>query len=81
MCHDIVHRTARPDRSPDVIHVEARGGTETSCPACHEPYSYNGEQQPQRQQNSPGNTGNRQSAGTLPGRLGRTQKAERCPDT
>ena len=28
MCHDIVHPTARPDRSADVIHVEARGGAE-----------------------------------------------------
>lgn len=35
--HDIVHPAARPDRSADVIHVEARGGAETSCPAGHEP--------------------------------------------
>ena len=72
ICHDIVHPSVTTSftrlsrhRSP---HRKTRPATNRR---------YNGEQQPQRQQNSPGNTGNRQTIDTLPGRLGCTQKTER----
>lgn len=73
MCHDIVPHKTRCDQSTAADQVETgrrRNWLFRWTASC----DYTGLDQPLRQQDSPGNTGNRMSAGTLPGRLGRAQK-------